>query len=332
MSVMNTKWSTKTWSPSAQESSLKGDNKNYASATQTGIPEGKELGDYLNEIADPNYVPPEKMRKVGNPSLDKDAFFKLMLAQVKYQDPTNPMKSDQMASQLAQFTSLEQLQNMNSKLDDLAKAQQPATQFQALNFIGKTVASDTSKIVRTVGDKMHDMRFTLPKDAASVTVTIKNENGESVRQYDMKNMKQGENKVSWNGYDKQGSPTTAGEYYFEIAAVGSTGEKIAAQTAVRGVVSGVNYTTEGPVLLVGNQSVKLNDVKKIEDGMLNPDQTPKMANNPKLALNNTTSTEENNIEGAKPPRKSNLDAIAMSQQMIDETNKALEQVNVGDKK
>ncbi len=312
MSMINTKQSTRAISPAQQDIITKSDNTKNIGADKNPLPEGKDLGTFLNEIADPNYVEPSKTRKVGNAALDKDAFFKLMLAQIKYQDPTSPMKSDEMAAQLAQFTSLEQLTNINTKLDDLAKAQQPATQYQALNFIGKAVSSDTSKVFRGVGDKTHDLRFTLPNEPGKVKVTIKDANGEEVRSYEMNNLKKGDNQITWNGMDKQDGQARAGDYYFEVVAMGKDGQKMAVNTIQTGVVSGVNYTSDGPVLMIGNQSVKLSDVQNIEDATAKADQSSKEAQAANLALSNTVKKIDDQGEGAKRAVVGNLDKVAMS--------------------
>ena len=59
----------------------------------------ENVGEVLNKIADPNWTDPaKKVRAVGSDKLDKDAFFKLMLAQLKNQDPTNPLKSHAIVS------------------------------------------------------------------------------------------------------------------------------------------------------------------------------------------------------------------------------------------
>lgn len=77
--------------------------------------------------------------------MDKDAFMKLMLAQMKHQDPTNPMQSHELAAQLAQFSSVEQLQNLNTTMTDMRNGQKPSESFQALNFIGKAVSGGLGK-------------------------------------------------------------------------------------------------------------------------------------------------------------------------------------------
>jgi flagellar basal-body rod modification protein FlgD len=233
----------------------------------------QDVGDVLNKMADPNYVDPsKKMRTVGNDKLDKDAFFKLMIAQMKNQDPTNPLKSHEMAAQLANFSSLEQMQNMNKTLNEMKQGQKPSENYQALNLIGKTVAGDSSKLSRIAGDVNHEFRFDLPMDASEVVVKVHNAEGDVIKSYDMKALKAGGNRASWNGQDEKGTVMPPGEYTFSVEA--KAGErKLAAKTDFNGVISGINYTPDGPVLLVGQQTIKMRDVRKITDAsLMNNDQ------------------------------------------------------------
>jgi len=226
------------------------------------------VGDYLNKLADPNWVDPaKKMRTTGNDKLDKDAFFKLMIAQMKNQDPTNPLKSHEMAAQLANFSSLEQMQNMNASLNDLKNGMKPQENYQALNLIGKAVSGDSSKVTRNVNDKEHEFKFNLPMDTTEANIKVYNADGEVVRSYDLKGLKKGDNKITWNGQNDKGQNQNPGDYRFAIEA--KAGEKkIAVKTDFDGVITGINYTQEGPVLMVGNQSIKMRDVRKITDPSL----------------------------------------------------------------
>ncbi|MBL7545591.1 MAG: DUF2271 domain-containing protein [Bdellovibrionaceae bacterium] len=247
-----------------------------SNATQAQLTDGdlkklgaENVGDLLNKVSDPNWVDPsKKMRTVGNDKLDKDAFFKLMLAQMKNQDPTNPLKSHEMAAQLASFSSLEQMQNMNTTLTDLKNGQKPTEQFQVLNLLGKAVAGDSSRVHRAQGDKNHEFVFNLPAKAKEAEIRVRNADGEEIKTYKLANLKEGENRLPWNGQDEKGNTVPAGEYQFFIEAKNEQGTKMAIKTEFEGMISGVNYTPEGPVLLIGNQAIRLKDVKKIVDPSL----------------------------------------------------------------
>lgn len=269
MGVVGIKAGTKTFSEAPQNEITKSSGIRTSAATAGSPFEGQNIGDIANKIADPNWVDPtKKMRAVGNDKLDKEAFMKLMLAQMKNQDPMNPMESHELAAQLAQFSSVEQLNNVNDTLVEMKNGQKPTESFQALNFIGKAVAGDSSKLVRAKGDKQHDIGYKLPEDAPEVKIQIKNDRKETIRTVTLTNMKSGDNSFEWNGLDERGLPAPSGEYSFVFEAKAANEKKLAVKTDFQGVISGVNYTPEGPVLLVGTQSVKLKDVKKIVDPSL----------------------------------------------------------------
>ncbi|OYZ18395.1 MAG: hypothetical protein B7Y39_13450 [Bdellovibrio sp. 28-41-41] len=178
------------------------------------------------------------------------------------------VKSHEMAAQLASFSSLEQMQNMNTTLTDLKNGQKPAEQFQVLNLLGKGVAGDSSKILRNPGDKSHDFVFNLPMKAKEADIRVRNADGEVIKTYKLTGLKEGENRLPWNGQDEKGNAAPAGEYQFFIEAKNEQGTKMAIKTEFEGQITGVNYAPEGPVLLIGNQAIRLRDVKKIVDPSL----------------------------------------------------------------
>lgn len=259
---------TKNWG-AASESKLPTEKGNKMSANDKPFGD-KDLGTVLNEIADPNYIDPKKVQRENKSDLDKDAFFKLMLTQMKNQDPMNPMQSHEMAAHLAQFTSLEQMFNVNANLEAMRKMQSPLGDYQALTFIGKDISADSSMVVRYKDDPSHDLRFGLGSDATEAKIIVKNEAGETVRTIKMTNLKKGTNAIRWDGLNDNGQSQVEGEYKFVVEALTSAGSKIAVDTTANGRITGVQFTKKGPLLLVGNQQVYLTDVKKItenKDGM-----------------------------------------------------------------
>jgi flagellar basal-body rod modification protein FlgD len=77
---------------------------------------------------------------VPSNTLDKNAFLKLLTTQLKYQDPLNPMDASAFTAQMAQFSSLEQLYNVNTNLENLVTSQNTLLQGLSVNMIGKTVS------------------------------------------------------------------------------------------------------------------------------------------------------------------------------------------------
>lgn len=325
MGVMNTSLGTKAFgntqtsptSANAQPSNLSAQDKEKLN--------GQDVGEILNKVSDPNWVDPnKKMRTVGSDKLDKDAFFKLMLAQMKNQDPTNPMKSHEMAAQLANFSSLEQMQNMNQTLTELKAGQKPVEQFQSLNFIGKAVAGDSSKLFRAKGDKSHDFLYNLPSAAAEATIVVKNADSEVVKKFDLKDLKEGANRLTWSGEDDKGNKVPEGEYQFLVEAKNAQGQKFNVKTDFEGTITGINYTPEGPILLVGKQSVRLRDVKKIVDpSLMKNDQNTKNISEPDLkkadAVGHTEGNKEKKADEGAPeaPMKSRLmQNVGLSNEMM----------------
>lgn len=93
----------------------------------------------------------ERANPVRAEGIDKNSFLQLLITQLQHQDPTNPMDNMQFSGQLAQFASVEQLQNLNSNFGETQKSQQVA-QFQGL--VGKEVsysAQEGGKEVRKAG-------------------------------------------------------------------------------------------------------------------------------------------------------------------------------------
>jgi flagellar basal-body rod modification protein FlgD len=296
MSTMGMKAGTKTWSDKPQVAEKSATEVQQLTAEQKQKIGAEDLNAVLNKAADKNWVDNNKrVQGHGNSQMDKDAFFKLMLAQLKNQDPMNPLKNHEMAAQLAQFSTLEQMTNMNTTLTKMEGQGAQPQDFQALNLIGKTVAGDSSRVVRTQFDKEHDFNFNLPQSATEANVRLMTAKGDLVREYKLSNLQAGNNKVSWNGKNEGGVSQSAGEYVFQVEAKNAVGQKIPVKTEFQGVISGMSFSAEGPVLQVGSQTIKMRDVRQITDSSAKQnDQNIK--NSTSLDLKNTDEEAQNNIK------------------------------------
>lgn len=329
MSTMGTKIGTKVWSEKPAKAEQSSNEVPTLTPDQKKKIGADDLSAVLNRAADKDWV--DSSKKVaghGDSKMDKDAFFKLMLAQLKNQDPMNPLKNHEMAAQLAQFSSLEQMSNMNTTLSKIEGKNSQPENFQALNLIGKTVAGDSSRVVRTQFDKKHDFNFNLPQDAAECSVKLMSAKGDLVREYKMSNLKLGANKISWNGKNEAGSDQPAGEFFFQVEAKNNMGQKLPVKTEFQGVISGLSFSAEGPVLQVGSQTIKMKDVRQITDPSTKQnDQNVKnvtgldLKNEDEAAQNNIKKEVDTSSTVPKMPKGNVMTDVAMSRELMTKLQK-----------
>ncbi len=333
MSTMGARLGTKTWSEKPVKSDVTNIDSNLT-PDQKQKAGGQDLAEVLNKAADKDYVDPSKqVRGHGNSKMDKDAFFKLMLAQLKNQDPLNPLKNHEMAAQLAQFSGLEQMTNMNTTLSKIEGKNSQPENFQALNLIGKTVAGDSSRVVRTQYDKKHDFNFNLSQDAGEANVKLMSAKGELVREYKLTNLKTGANKVEWNGKNEKGIDQSAGEFFFQVEAKNNNGQKIPVKTEFQGIISGLSFSAEGPVLQVGSQTIKMKDVRQITDpGIKQNDQNVKNVTGLDLKNTDEAAQNESKQESITPlaaprapiaPTGNAMTDVAMSRELMNQLQKEM---------
>lgn len=92
--------------------------------------------DYFLQTTNPNFQVTDKK---DNGALGKDAFLQILITQLQNQDPTSPMDDKEFIAQMAQFSSLEQMQNMTTAIEELLMSQQQTQMMNYTNFIGKEV-------------------------------------------------------------------------------------------------------------------------------------------------------------------------------------------------
>jgi flagellar basal-body rod modification protein FlgD len=95
--------------------------------------------------------------KEGNKGeLGKDAFMKLLITQLRYQDPTRPMEDREFIAQMAQFSTLEQMTNMNKEVAGLVKSTRSA---EAFSFLGRQIESMNPATGRRVSGTVTSIQY-----------------------------------------------------------------------------------------------------------------------------------------------------------------------------
>lgn len=198
----------------------------------------------------------------GKNTLGKEAFMRLLVTQLQNQDPLNPMDDKEFTAQLAQFSSLEEMQNISKSIETLTSSQTSSNKTNAVGFIGKvvTAAGGYSKIS---GGNAGQLSYELAKDASSVDIKISDASGKLVRVLQRTDVASGANAINWDGRDSSGSRLPDGEYTFEVAAIDSAGGPVQAKTKMTGTVDSVTYELGEPYLMLGSIKVPLHDVMEV---------------------------------------------------------------------
>lgn len=199
-------------------------------------------------------------------SLGKDDFLMLLIAQLANQDPLDPVDNGEFVAQLAQFSSLEGINNMSSGMDRMAESMAAMSRLSAPSFIGKTVAAQGNTVALEANDNTVNLAYQLPGAAALVTVTVYDEHGSPVRTIERGVTPPGSNMAVWDGRDSSGARLTPGKYTFAVVATAPDGTEVAAKTVTTGVVDGVSYENGVPYLMLGAARVGLNDILEIWAG------------------------------------------------------------------
>ena len=188
-----------------------------------------------------------------------NSFLQLLTTQLKNQDPLSPLDATQFTTQLVQFSQVEQSINTNSRLDQLVKLQSGSQAMNAVSFMGQKIQAFGDSI--SLSDGTGQYNYTLPADAATATVTIKNSNGDVVRTITGAPTTEGTHELTWDGKDDQGNTMPDGLYSFSVTAKDSDKAPIDVTTGESGIVKGVTVENGVVVLDLGNeQYVKVTDL------------------------------------------------------------------------
>lgn len=145
-----------------------------------------------------------------------DRFLKLLVTQLKNQDPMNPLDNADMTMQLAQMSTVEGIGKLNSSMETLLASYQGAQTMQAAGLIGRHVLTEGS--VMTLSDNEAVGAAVLASAADEVTVTVLDGAGKVVDTLDLGAQKAGQISFAWDGLDTAGNPMADGRYRFTVSA------------------------------------------------------------------------------------------------------------------
>jgi len=190
--------------------------------------------------------------------LGKEDFLSLLVAQMKNQDPLNPDDPTQFTAQLAQFSQLEQLFNLNGSMEGLVSSYENANKLTALGTIGKEVSFQSDTIA--FDGQPVTLGYKLDEKAAEVSISLK-KGTTTVAVLKGDQLDKGTHYLSWDGLDSKGDAADPGEYSIVVEAKDYQGGDLQVDSIVRSIVTGADLDgTSGGTLLTSSGDVSFSSI------------------------------------------------------------------------
>jgi len=195
--------------------------------------------------------------------LGKDDFMKLLLTELKYQDPTSPMDTEKMLTQTSQLATLESADNTNKAMKALVDQLKAGQNLGVVSAIGKIGSLGTESLLHTK-DKKSDFDLYFNHNIKSGTVKILDKQGNLIKTYDLKPQDKGVLSFTWDGTDNEGKQVESGEY--KIVADYSDGVSGSYTTSYGSYpITSVKFDNGSALLKLGNNYYPMSKVKEIHE-------------------------------------------------------------------
>jgi flagellar basal-body rod modification protein FlgD len=192
--------------------------------------------------------------------LGQNEFLKLMLAQLKNQDPFKPTDPTQFLGQLAQFSTVTSIQNMEGSIGELAGSLRSAQVLNGATLVGHDVLVSSDTAVHTSGTTLKGA-VDIPKGATAVQVAVRDSAGALVRRFAV-TPQEGTTDFAWDGITTGGTAAPSGTYKLEIvASIGGEPESLGPLVVSR--VGSVTIDSQGLVLNTGIGAIPIGDVRRV---------------------------------------------------------------------
>ncbi|NBB09822.1 flagellar hook assembly protein FlgD [Pseudomonas sp. SLFW] len=219
--------------------------------------------DYINSLQKPTSGKTGDAT-TGASSLGKDAFLKLLVTQMQNQNPLDPQDNTQFVAQLAQFSSLENMQNLSTSVDAIGGMYQSSQALQAASLVGRTVIVDSGSTYSDSGKGVAGA-INLPALSTLTAVKVYDAKGTLVRTLNLGEKKAGETSFTWDGKDEAGNTLDSGKYSF-VATGSIEGKSTTLKTFLPDKITSVAMgTASSPMTLnlADGTNVGLSKIQKI---------------------------------------------------------------------
>lgn len=197
----------------------------------------------------------------GNQQLGQNDFLKLLVTQLKNQDPLKPMDNTAFVAELAQFSQLDQSTKQVQLLEKSIAQQTDSMQYTLLPMIGRNAQVEGSLIDLNNGPAT--LTYALEREATTVRVTVQDAQGKAIRILDLGTQSAGKQEVQWDGRNQNGQLMPNGTYQYKVLAKDAKGGAVVAAPSSILKISGVRMVNGTPQLAAGDYVIDRNDIVEL---------------------------------------------------------------------
>ncbi|MDD3311599.1 flagellar hook assembly protein FlgD [Pseudodesulfovibrio sp.] len=193
-------------------------------------------------------------------TLTSEDFLTLLVTELQYQDPTEPMDNVEMVNQLTQYSQLDELTSIDDKLGDFSDVMSTLYSTSGLDYLGKEVEATGHTVSVSDGEASY-IYLTLDEDAAAIVANVYDSDGNIVGTMEMTDVETGSHTFQWDGAGADGQTVANGTYTILFTAYDSDGDEIDVSTTTTGTVTGIETTDDGVLLTLSDgRTVNMSDV------------------------------------------------------------------------
>lgn len=193
--------------------------------------------------------------------LDKEAFLRLLLTQLKSQDPLEPMKDRDFIAQMSQLSSLEQVINMSKSVQTFVDTASQLYRTQAVSMIGKTAVVKTNVI--NVQNGVPESKVFNVDRPSNIIIKIFDSNEKLIKEEKIGQVQPGMQFFAWDGKDEKGTKVKDGKYTFKILRATEDGGYEEIPSVESGKVSGVQFDGNKINIVVNSKIYDISEISEI---------------------------------------------------------------------
>ncbi|GIU03328.1 flagellar hook assembly protein FlgD [Shewanella morhuae] len=235
---------------------------------QAAVPTSQNTSSTGNPFLDGIRLPKDSIvPEAKSQNLTQEDFFSLLSQQLSMQDPFKPVDNDQMIAQMASFSTVDGISNLNKEIVNLNSVMTSSQALQASGLVGRKVLIPTDTGNISAESPTIKGVISTPSKIPELTVRVEDEKGQVITTFKVDGSEGGNVDVTWDGLDKNGLPVAAGNYSIKAnGLVDGKAQELPVSTYAHVSSVSLGTASTGAILnLRGGMGIKLTDVLAVSE-------------------------------------------------------------------